>query len=175
MKRITFLIAFIAAGMLFTNRIHAQLSVSLNIGNQPAWAPEGYDEAQYYYIPDMDMYYDVPAHQFVYMNNRSWVRSSTLPSSYRKFDLYSVHKVPINQKDAYKNHDRDKRQYAQFKGKSDQHPIRDSRDNKYAQNKNNWNNNQFKGQSNNGNNGNNGNKDKGKDSKQGGGDRNGHH
>jgi len=145
MKRLIFIMLLIPAGLLFTNHTQAQLSVSINIGNQPSWAPEGYDDAQYYYIPDMDIYYDVPAHQFVYQNNRQWVRAAALPSSYRNFDLYRVHKVPINQKNAYRYHDRDRKQYAQYKGQFDQHPIRDSKDDKYARNRNNWNNNRFKG------------------------------
>ena len=67
MKRLIFIMLLIPAGLLITNRSQAQISLSINIGNQPEWAPEGYDEAQYYYIPDMDVYYDVPAHQFLYM------------------------------------------------------------------------------------------------------------
>lgn len=149
MKRIIFPLLIVVAGLFVSNQLHAQVSISLNIDNQPAWAPEGYDDAQSYYIPDMDMYYDVPAHQFVYQRNRQWVRSSTLPSAYRKYDLYSVHKVPMNQRNAYKNYNRDRRQYAQFKGKYDQHPIRDSKDNKYAQNRDNWNNHRFRKQSDN--------------------------
>ncbi|MFT3935945.1 MAG: hypothetical protein QM726_20110 [Chitinophagaceae bacterium] len=144
MKRLMFILLLIPVGLIFSTNAKAQVSISVNIGNQPEWAPEGYDDAQYYYIPDMDIYYDVPAHQFVYLSNRRWVRTSTLPPSYRKFDLYRIHKVPINQRDAYKFHDRDVKQYAGFKGKFDQHPIRDSKDNKYANNRNNWNNNSFK-------------------------------
>jgi len=145
MKQLIFIMILIPAGLLFTNRSQAQVSVSVNIGNQPAWAPEGYDDAQYYYIPDMDVYYDVPAHQFVYMNNRRWVRTAVLPANYRRYDLYKVHKVAINDRNAYRNYDRDRRQYAQYRGKFDQHPIRDSRDDKYSRNRNNWQNNRFKG------------------------------
>jgi len=145
MKRLIFIMLLIPAGLLFTNRSQAQISLSINIGNQPEWAPEGYDEAQYYYIPDMDVYYDVPAHQFLYMSNRRWVRTAVLPANYRRYDLYKVHKVAINDRNAYKNHDRDRQQYAQYRGKFDQHPIRDSRDDKYSKNKNNWHNNRFNG------------------------------
>lgn len=135
---------FVSASFFFTNNAKAQVNVSISIGNQPAWAPQGYDDAQYYYIPDMDIYYDVPAHQFVYLNNHRWMRSATLPAAYRRYDLYKVHKVSINQRNAYINHDRDKRQYAQFKGRFDQQPIRDSRNEKYSNNRNNWQNNSFK-------------------------------
>jgi len=149
MKRLIFMVLLVAAGLLFAGRSQAQLRVNVNIGNQPAWAPEGYDDAQYYYIPDMDMYYDVPAHQFVYQRNRRWVRTAVLPSSYQRYDLYRVHKVPINQRDAYRYYDRDRQQYGQYRGKYDQRPIRDSKDDKYAQNRNNWDRDRFRGHSDN--------------------------
>ncbi len=135
------MITVLAAGILFfTNNTEAQVRINVNTGSQPAWAPTGYDDAQYYYIPDMDVYYDVPAHQFVYLNNHRWVHTATLPTTYRRYDLYKVHKVALNERDAYRDHDRDKQQYAGFRGKYDQSPIRDNR---YAANRNNWKNNHF--------------------------------
>ena len=147
MKRLIFIMMLVPAGLLFSKRSQAQLSVSINIGNQPAWAPEGYDEAQYYYIPDMDMYYDVPAHQFCIPEQSSLgSRQLYCQPATAIMICYRIHKVPINQRDAYKFHDRDRQQYAQFKGKFDQHSIRDSKDNKYSQNRANWDNNRWRGQ-----------------------------
>lgn len=96
MKKLVMIMMLAGGSALMATRTEAQVSISVNIGDQPAWAPEGYDEAQYYYIPDMDVYYDVPVHQFVYLSNRRWVRSATLPAAYRGYDLYKVHKVAIN-------------------------------------------------------------------------------
>ena len=143
MKR--FMGIFISLFVLFAaNKTHAQVHISIGIGDQPAWAPEGYDDAQYYYIPDMDIYYDVAAHQFLYLQNRHWVGTSVLPGQYRKYDLYKVHKVAINQSRAYRNHRKDREQYAQFRGKFDQTSLRDSHDEKYKNNHDNWHNNRFK-------------------------------
>lgn len=144
MKKIIFVSLFILAALLPTVKAQAQVHININIGDQPEWAPAGYDDAQYYYIPDCDMYYDVAAHQFLYLNNRHWVRTSTLPAQYRKYDLYKLHKVAINKPNAYKYHRQDKEQYAQFRGKYDQTAIRDSHDDKYKDNHNNWNNNRFR-------------------------------
>lgn len=142
MKKTIFMM-MVVCGSLLSVSAKAQVHVSINIGNQPAWAPEGFDEAQYYYLPDIDIYYDVPRHQFVYLQNRRWVRSSTLPAAYRRYDLYKLHKVAINERNAYLHHADHVRAYAQYKGKYDQTPIRDSRDNRYTDNKNNWKNNRF--------------------------------
>ncbi len=35
----------------------AQVSVQINIGDQPEWGPTGYDHVDYYYLPDYDIYY----------------------------------------------------------------------------------------------------------------------
>ena len=143
MKKLVFIMMLASGSILISHQAQAQVNVNISIGNQPAWAPEGYDDAAYYYMPDLDIYYDVPAHQFVYLSGSRWVRSSSLPAAYRGYDLYKVHKVAMNERNAYQNHDRDKKQYASFRGKYDQQPIRDSRNEKYNSNKNNWNNNRF--------------------------------
>jgi len=74
----------------------AQVSVRFNIGSQPDWAPAGYSDVQYYYLPDVEAYYDVNSSMFIYYEGRSWVRRSYLPSRYRNYDLYNGYKVVMN-------------------------------------------------------------------------------
>jgi hypothetical protein len=45
------------AGGLLWQHAFAQVSVSVNIGSQPLWGPTGYDQAQYYYLPEYDAYF----------------------------------------------------------------------------------------------------------------------
>jgi hypothetical protein len=52
--------------LLVSSSIQAQVSVNLNIGTAPAWGPSGYAAAEYYYLPDVQAYYDVRASLFVY-------------------------------------------------------------------------------------------------------------
>lgn len=96
--------------MLFvSNSINAQVSVNVNLGSPPSWGPAGYS-ADYYYIPDVQSYYDVRATQFIYLNNGAWIRSSRLPNQYRSYDLHRGYKVVLNDYhgsrpyDNYKNH-----------------------------------------------------------------------
>ena len=74
----------------------AQVSVNVNIGRPPAWAPVGYAEAEYYYLPDVEAYYDVRATQFIYYGNGRWIHSRNLPGRYRNYDLYGGYKVVLN-------------------------------------------------------------------------------
>ncbi|OIV40227.1 hypothetical protein [Flavobacterium johnsoniae] len=75
---------------------HAQVSVNINIGTPPNWGPQGYDDSRYYYLPDIDIYYDVAQSQYIYDNNGRWVRERRLPAKYRQYDLYSGYKVVLN-------------------------------------------------------------------------------
>lgn len=74
----------------------AQVSVNVNIGIAPNWGPEGNDNSRYYYLPDIDVYYDVNQSVFIYDNNGKWTRDKRLPSRCRQYDLYSGYKVVLN-------------------------------------------------------------------------------
>jgi len=109
----------------------AQISLNINIGSQPAWGPVGYDRADYYYMPDIDTYYDVPAHQYVYLENNNWVRRANLPSRYSNYNIYNGYKVVVNEPNPWTRNDVYRTKYASYRGRKGQTIIRDSRDIKY--------------------------------------------
>ncbi|TPG34785.1 hypothetical protein [Flavobacterium pectinovorum] len=88
----------------------AQVSVNVNIGTPPSWGPAGYTDVRYYYLPDLETYYDVSTSNYVYLNNGRWVRTRSLPSAYRNYDLYGEYKVVLSDYrgdrpyDNFKNH-----------------------------------------------------------------------
>jgi hypothetical protein len=108
-----------------------KINFNLNIGSQPEWGPTGYDHVEYYYLPDIDAYYYVPGHQYVYQQNNAWVRTTTLPTRYRNFDVYNSYKVVVNQAEPWRNQAAIRAKYGKYKGKRGQQVIRDSRDKKY--------------------------------------------
>jgi len=108
-----------------------RINLNLNIGTQPDWGPVGYDHAEYYYMPDIGVYYDVPHQQYVYPNGNSWVRATVLPPRYHNFDLYSGYKVVLNEPTPYLHDNVYRAKYAQYKGHRGQQIIRDSHDPKY--------------------------------------------
>ena len=110
----------------------AQISFNINIGSQPAWGPVGYDHADYYYMPDIDSYYDVPNHQYVYYDNNTWVRRASLPQRYSNYNVYNGYKVVVNDRDPWTRNDVYRNKYASYRGRTGQTVIRDSRDVKYA-------------------------------------------
>jgi hypothetical protein len=81
--------------LFFAGSTQAQLSVRFNIGTAPSWGPSGYSDVRYYYLPDVQAYYDVPSSMFIYYEGGSWVRRSYLPRQYRNYDLYNGYKVVL--------------------------------------------------------------------------------
>jgi len=136
MKKL-FFTAAVLFGCLSFNIANAQIRLNLgvNIGSQPEWGPVGYDHAEYYYMPDIDAYYDVPNHQYVYFDNNVWVHAGALPPRYH-FDRYHSYKVVVNQRNPWEHQGAIRARYANFRGRHDQVVIRDSHDAHY---RNHWN------------------------------------
>jgi hypothetical protein len=138
-------------------RTDAQLrvNVNLNIGNQPDWGPTGYDYVDYYYLPDMDVYYNVPQHLFIYPEGSRWIYARSLPPRYGGYNLYNSYKVVVNKPRPYLHPDVYRREYGRYKGGRgpSQVIIRDSHDEKY---KNHYNNGNGNGHGNSNGHGNNG-------------------
>ena len=87
----------ITAGVLLfmSSMMHSQVSVNVNIGVPPPWGPVGYANVGFYYLPDIDAYYDIGATQFIYFQGGKWCRSKYLPGPYRNYDLYNGYKVVL--------------------------------------------------------------------------------
>jgi hypothetical protein len=117
----------------FLNRVSAQISISINIHDQPSWGPVGYDHVDYYYIPDIRCYYFVPGHQFVYLRGDRWTFSYNLPPAYPNFDLYHCHKVVLDDPRPYLHDDVYRAKYAEFRGHgpNGQEFIKGSKDDRY--------------------------------------------
>ena len=82
--------------LFLSGTVQAQISVRFNIGSPPQWAPVEHYDARYYYLPDVEAYYDVQSSMFIYYEGRTWVHRSYLPNRYRNYDLYGGYKVPMN-------------------------------------------------------------------------------
>ena len=115
MKKILLSVAILGLLQIATPG-QAQVRVQVNIGMQPEWGPSGYEYANYYYLPDIDVYYNVPRRQFVYMNRGRWEFAASLPYHYRGYDLYSGYKVVINDDAPYMRCDYYRGQYGRYRG-----------------------------------------------------------
>ena len=128
MKKLFLIFALFIGAMLY--KAEAQIHVNVNIGNQPVWGPVGYDYVDYYYLPDLDVYYNVPRQQFVYFDFGRWIFAASLPSRFGQYDLFNTYKVVINERNPWLRNTYYRNQYRGYRGRQ-QSIIRDSRDQKY--------------------------------------------
>lgn len=133
MKKLLFasLLGLLSFGSL---QSQAQINVNINLSSQPEWGPTGYNHVDYYYLPDMDVYYYVPSKQYIYQENNNWVWRNSLPAKYRGHDMYNSYKVVMNTKTPYLNHGNHVKQYSSFKNKKGaQNSLKDYRGNATTQ------------------------------------------
>lgn len=75
-----------------TNPVEAQVKQYEN----PPWAPAYYPGVRYYYIPDIETYFDLSNQDFVYLEDGQWLFSYELPSIYSGFDLFTAHIIALD-------------------------------------------------------------------------------
>ncbi|MBC5838759.1 hypothetical protein [Flavobacterium muglaense] len=106
--------------LLVSSASNAQLSISLNIGNAPVY--RNAVAVDYYYLPDIQTYFDVRANQYVYLERGNWKRSRNLPVYYRDYDVRNGYRVALNDchgNQPYKNYNNDRaRYYVGYRGEN---------------------------------------------------------
>ncbi|WP_210513902.1 hypothetical protein [Hymenobacter terricola] len=94
MKSHQLLLAFVfgAFAALATPTV-AQAQVNLNVQlGHPAWGPAAPAGSQYYYIPEIDGYYDLAARHYIVQRNGAWVPVATVPG----YSTSSFHPVVVD-------------------------------------------------------------------------------
>lgn len=133
MKR---LIIALITGFVALSANPSSAQISINIGAQPVWGPTGYNQVDYYYLPDIETYYYVPKRQFVYQDQGRWIFASALPARYSGYNLNDGYKVVLNTPNPYLSFKDHKIKYAKYKSyKGNQPIIRYSNDPKYFKTK----------------------------------------
>lgn len=74
----------------------AQVQVQVNVGT-PVWGPAVGPGVQYYYIPEIDGYYDLYTQSYVYFDPyyNTWVSAPALPAYYAGYDPRYFHPVVV--------------------------------------------------------------------------------
>lgn len=91
-------VVFILFAGGFSNPAKGQ-SVHVNINiDIPSWAPyyENRNQVRYYYLPDIECYYDLVHREFVYLNDGVWIFSRFLPPAYAWFNLNNCYVVALD-------------------------------------------------------------------------------
>jgi hypothetical protein len=76
------------------SEVYSDLSAAREV---PDWAPaETSPEVRYYFIPEIDVYYDAFVGEYVYYNGSIWVYSARLPQVYSDYDLHEANIVLLS-------------------------------------------------------------------------------
>ncbi len=103
------------SAFLFTSHAEAQFRMNINLINgRPGWGLPGNYQGDYYYLPEIDTYYDIQQRRFIYSNGSNWISDSQLPEAYSDYDLYNGYKVAINEPRPYLHADWYRQQYNQY-------------------------------------------------------------
>lgn len=134
MKKI-FIILGIILGFAVTN-VTAQFKLDTKQPNrteQPTWGPVGYHYVSFYYLPELNIYYDVIQKQFVIPNGSKWEYTNNLPKKYHHVNLYNTYKVVFQDDDnqPFVSNKKHQKIYKEYKRNYSQVPIAAAVDKRY--------------------------------------------
>jgi hypothetical protein len=64
--------------------------------DNPQWAPPYFPGVRYYYLPDIETYYDLESQNFVFLYNGQWCYSQECPSVSAGFDLNTCFAIALD-------------------------------------------------------------------------------
>ncbi|UOQ75565.1 hypothetical protein MUN84_12790 [Hymenobacter sp. 5516J-16] len=80
--------------LLYSSRAQAQVQINVQV---PAWGPAVGPNVQYYYLPEIDGYYDLYTQSYLFFDPvyGAWVSSPVLPRAYAGYDPRFFHPVVV--------------------------------------------------------------------------------
>ncbi len=90
---ISLLTASLFSGCMMMTPVRTVQSVTYD---NPQWAPPYYSGARYYYLPDLELYYDLASREYIFLSDGRWNFSPYVPSMYRNYDLDNCFCVVLN-------------------------------------------------------------------------------
>jgi hypothetical protein len=111
MKKIA-LLAGIAFSLLTSVSSQAQVRISFNMG-LPVVQQTWYDyDDDYYYMPEVEAYYNVRRGLYIYPDNGGWVTANCLPPRYNGYTYGSGRYIRVRDRAPFSRNDYYRRQYA---------------------------------------------------------------
>jgi hypothetical protein len=104
MKKLILMSAIAVSGLMYQSanaQIH--LGIHVNLGGPVVYTAPApvYEDADYYYLPDVEAYYSVSRHCYFYNDGYNWVSAAYLPGAYRDFDLANARRFEVHEARPY--------------------------------------------------------------------------
>jgi hypothetical protein len=126
MKKLAIILAVGAAGLLNVKPANAQIRLGLNlhfgnVGAHVVVAPPvqdvnytSYDnDDDFYYLPDVEAYYDVAQQCYYYNDGNQWIHAAYLPGR-RDYDWRNARRFEVRARRPYMNHDQYRTRFGGF-------------------------------------------------------------
>lgn len=126
MKKLAIILAVGAAGLLNVKPANAQIRLGLNlhfgnVGAHVVVAPpvqdinySNYDnDDDFYYLPDVEAYYDVAQQCYYYNDGNQWMHAAYLPGR-RDYDWRNARRFEVRARRPYMNHDQYRTRFGGF-------------------------------------------------------------
>jgi hypothetical protein len=91
----TIQISLVTLITMFTLQANAQLSVSLNLSSRPQYHNRYVNESRYYFLPEIEAYFDIQANLYIFNSPRGWVRSAYLPEYCRNYNINRGQRIAL--------------------------------------------------------------------------------
>ncbi|WP_461452605.1 hypothetical protein [Mucilaginibacter sp.] len=116
MKKLVLLSAIAMSG-LFYNTADAQFRVHLGVNlvpnrvvvapgaEAPVYADAVYNNDDYYYLPDVDAYYNISQQCYYYFDGDNWTSAAFLPGEYHDFDWRNARRYEVREPHPYLRND----------------------------------------------------------------------
>ena len=92
-------ILFLTLSSCSTPSLAQKATIQINI-QLPSWAPDYNNNhlVRYYYLPDIECYYDVRDREFIYMEDGEWMFGRSLPRAYAWYNLSNCFIVALDKR-----------------------------------------------------------------------------
>lgn len=122
MKKLIVLSALVLGGLSYQSA-SAQISfhVGINLTPRPVYVEPApvYNDADYYYLPDVEAYYSVNQNRYYYQDGGSWISAAYLPGRYHDYDWRHANHYAVNEPRPYMHNDVYRARYGGFEGRRD--------------------------------------------------------
>jgi hypothetical protein len=120
MKKLMIVSAIAISGLMVQNA-NAQIGLhfNVNLGPRPVYVQQApvYNDAAFYYLPDVGAYYSVNEGCYYYQDGGAWVTAAYLPGVYRDYDWRNARHFAVNEPRPYLHNDFYVNRYSGFNGR----------------------------------------------------------
>ncbi len=98
MKKIQLI--FLTTILLFAIKTTAQISVNISLGSRTTYNPPVHyyydDNVDYYFLPEIQAYFDNREGLYIYYSSNRWIRSARLPQKCGNYNVNNGVRIAVN-------------------------------------------------------------------------------